>query len=70
MHKKTLPITGEFSSLTITIFPSFKIKTNEILERIFIFYIVAVQEKNQEFLNYLFKALAAIFFLWSWVVLF
>ena len=70
MHKKTLPITGEFSSLTITIFPSFKIKTNEILQRIFIFYIVAVQEKNQEFLNYLFNALAAIFFLSSWVVLF
>ena len=33
-HKKTLPFTGEFSSLTITIFPSFKIKTNELIQRI------------------------------------
>ena len=59
-----------FPSLTITIFPSFKIKTNEILQRIFIFNIVAEQEKRQEKLNYFFKALVVIFFLWSWVVLF
>ncbi len=39
MHKKTLHLHGEFSSLTITIFPSFKIKTNEILQRKFIFNI-------------------------------
>jgi len=31
--KKTLHFHGEFSSLTITIFPSFTKKTNEIIQR-------------------------------------
>jgi hypothetical protein len=40
-NEKTLQINGEFPSLTITIFPSFKIKkTNEIIQRTLIFNIV------------------------------
>ena len=64
-HKKTLQVHGEFSSLTITIFPSFKIKTNEILQRIFIFYIVVKLEKCQEKLYYFFYTIETIFFLWT-----
>ena len=45
-NKKTLPFTGEFSSLTITIFPSFKIKTNEIIQRELNSIIVILSKKN------------------------
>ena len=53
-HKKTLPFTGEFSSLTITIFPSFKIKTNEILQRVYISNIAFKHKKCREKSYYFF----------------